>query len=231
MTRGFRLTPTTSRISRWGWPAGEVSIDDALSVLTRSRGPGYVMGVDQAALSGVAMVNPLSATILTSGVARGTSELESALNRMRQLPAFDWDNVLVVFEDHRFKASADRQRWTPTRGGPDRSSSNAEAVALGDARGRWQALLDLRQHPKSQRLLCLPHTWRRAYKGARMPGESEDDACMRWASLMAGERIAQPDQAAAIGLAVWGSVEGLHQFATDRLRKRAAAAAGKRSES
>jgi hypothetical protein len=225
VTRGFRLTPTTSRISRWGWPAGGVSLDDAISVLTHSRGPAYVFGVDQAQLSGVAVTNPLSGTVLTSGVARGTPELVAALERLRNLPAFDWQNVLVVFEDHAFNTAPDRQRWSRERGAPDRSSSNREAVALGDARGRWQALLDLRNHPKSQRLLVLPHQWRRAYKGARLPGETENDACCRWASAQAKERIEQPDQAAAIGIAVWGSVEGLCTFAADRLRARAAAAA------
>jgi hypothetical protein len=224
MPRDLKLTPTTSRISRWGWPHGGVSLDDALEVLCGVSliRTVYVVGIDQATLSGWAVADPIGGKVLLRGTTRSTNDQLAALERMRGLPAFDWSRVLVVFEDHGIRIDPDRSRWTPERGAPDRSSTQREAVTLGDARGGWRVLLDLRNHPASQRLLAQPSEWRKVYAGLRMPGDTQNDACMRWASALVGHRVDQPDEADAMGLSVWGSVTGLHAFASERLRRRAA---------
>lgn len=232
MPRDLKLTPTTSRISRWGWPHGETSIDDAVAVLCGAAVARtvYVLGIDQAASSGWAVADPLGGRILRSGVVhgvgthKGTHDMVAMLEQLRALPAFDWSRVLVVFEDHGTIAGDYRQRFDPATGErPDRNPR--VPLGLGHARGEWSALLNLRGHPTSQRLLASPTEWRVVYKGLRMPGDDPKATAMRWASAMTGRRVDHPDEADAMGLAVWGSVTGLHRFAEDRLRKRAAAAA------
>lgn len=220
MPRDLKLTPTTSRISRWGWPRGETSIDDAVEVLCGravARSP-YVLGIDQAATSGWALADPLGGRILAAGTTRSTDDQVAALESLRRFPAFDWERVLVVFEDH---TGINRAQQFDERGKPERPPVPT-AVGLGDARGGWRVLLDLRAHPASQRLLAAPSEWQRVFKGLRMPGDGPKDACIRWASAMLGRPVTHADEADAMGLAVWGSVDGLHAFAENRLRKRAA---------
>lgn len=229
MPRDLKLTPTTSRISRWGWPRSETSLDDAVEVLC-GRGAVsrtvYVLGIDQASVSGWAIADPLGGKVLTFGITRSTDDQVAMLERLRGLPAFDWSRVLVVFEDHGTIQSDYRQHYDHQTGErPDRNPR--VPVGLGDARGGWRVLLDLRAHPASQRLLAPPSDWRRVYRGLKMPGDSPKDTAMRWATALVGRRPDHHDEADAMGLAVWGSVDGLHAFAQDRLRRRAVAAAAR----
>ncbi len=209
-----------------GWPAGDLSLADALAVLGRASGTPYVLGIDQAATSGYAVVDPTSGRVVASGTTSSTETQVAALESLRALPGFELAAVLVVFDDHGGIDPLYRQRFDPKTGkAPDRSPR--VAVGLGDARGGWRVLLDLRAQPKAQRRLAAPSEWRRVLKGARLPGDDLKTAAVRWASARVGRRLTSADEAEAVGIATWGAVDGLRAFAADRLRARAAARARK----
>lgn len=205
-----------------GWPAGDVSLEDALAVLGRTGRP-LVLGVDQAASSGFALLDPASGKVLESGVVKGTKRIAETLDRLALTSGFSAASLFVVLEDH---AAIEldmrkRARFDPREGAPDRSPR--VLCGLGAARGRWEALLDLRGHPASLRTLVAPRAWRRVV-GKTARGTDPKAAAVAFASARLGRPVSD-DEADAIAIAVWGCVEGLHDLAADRLRARAAARA------
>lgn len=205
-----------------GWPAGldGVSYDEALVALGRRKpGPVYVVGIDQADRSGIA-VHDLK-RIVTRRLAVSTLDKVDALESLRMLPGWDWQRVLVVFEDHSTiplgnRASYDYQRrQAPTR-------NTATILGLGAAKGSWSALLDLRNHPKAQRLAVEPKAWRRVLAGLRFSaGDDWKSVALRWAQSTIDPHIDDDNVAEACVIATWGSRDGLYQWATDRLADRA----------
>lgn len=221
--RPLNLTPPGGPV---GWPHGGISHADALEVLSRQgKHPPLVLGLDQAADSGWALLDPVDMTLVSSGVASGTAEQVSVLEQLGTLAEFDWRGVLVCFEDH--SEINHRQRFV---GGKPQRNPVITAIGLGDARGRWHCLLDLRAHPKSQRIQATPAEWRRVFSGARLQRADWKEAARRWASAYCKRAIRDDNEAEAIAIARWTASEGLCRFATERLRERAAATRARRTE-
>lgn len=190
--------------------------------------PVHVLAVDQARQSGWALrtsamdggrlLGPFS--LVLHGTTRNTSEMEDALTRIAEHPTFAWHTLLVAFEDHAAVKSAARLRYNHATGQrPTRSE--AVLIGLGAARGAWDTLLDQRDHPKAQRIKAAPLAWRRVTSHLRMPGdESPKDAAVRYCRAR-GIAVRSEDEAEAICMGEWASVDGLHAWAAERIRQRA----------
>jgi len=205
-----------------GWPGlgTGVSWDDAIRALShRSGDPVYFLAIDQATRSGWAVRT--TRRIVLHGSAITTDQKVSALEQLRQLERFSWQNVLVVFEDHRNCGRADRARYS-SDGRPTRHKDDTEPLALGAARGAWSTLLDLRNHPKTQRLFAAPHEWRVVLKGLKFSeGDDWKSAALRWAALVAGVSLDDDNEAEAMVMSEWAALTGLHRWASARLRDNA----------
>lgn len=201
-----------------GWPdqGAGVSWFDAVHALSRRTGhPVYLVAIDQAARSGWAVHD--TRRCVQHGVAVTTLDKVDALERWRQLEGWDWQRVLIAFEDHA-TIPLGYKREPGQR--PERSI--ATVLGLGAARGSWSALLDLRNHPKTQRLFVAPNEWRRVLKGMRF-SQADDwkSAAIRWASLRVRSAIEDDNEAEAMVMAEWLSIDGLHLWAKERLRDNA----------
>lgn len=166
-------------------------------LLGGSLGPGYVLGVDQAAMSGYAVVELDQRRVVATGTARTSPERRRALIDLRKLPGFDPRRMLVAFEDH---------TTFPFQ-------STTQAVGLGVALGRWLELLDIFDHPPRLRIKAAPQEWRRVLGTT---GALERDAwkaqARAWATSVCRRRIASDDEAEAVCIATWGAWDGLHQW-------------------
>jgi hypothetical protein len=164
--------------------------------------PCYVLGIDQAQRSGWA-VHDLSRFVL-HGYTTTAEQQQAALRALRKLRGFDVSRLLVLFEDHRHI--------------PARQGVNVETIlGMGDARGGWRMLLEILQHPKSQRMLVEPKEWRRVM-GLRinLPTAACKQSAMFWATVVAGAPVTDDNEAEAMAIAQWGAVDGLFRWAKKR---------------
>lgn len=201
-----------------GWPLGsKLSFDDACRVLGGpAGGKTWIVAFDQARRTGWCAHDGRQPG--AHGVAGDTLDCQVVLDRLEALPGFSWDRTLVAFEDHR--EINKRQRWSAD-GRPERNPVDV-ALGLGDARGGWRVLLDLRGHPKSQRILVHPSAWREVLKGMKFGGGDDwKSAAMRFAGALTSQALADDNEAEAIAMACWVVGKGLHAWATERLVERA----------
>jgi len=180
-----------------------LTVREARAALVGGRqGPGHVLGIDQATCSGWALVDLGTGRCVLSGEATGSDEQEATLDRLADVPGLSWSSLLVVLEDH---------GGIPARSGIPTSS----LLVLGEARGRWLALLSLRGHPEGARILAEPSVWR-GMLGTRvnLPRKAwKAQACL-WARSVTGRAIKGDDEAEAVVIALWGATEGLVRWAS-----------------
>ena len=187
--------------------------------------PKYVFGIDQAKVSGWAIAE-VRGKAIASGIAKNHAERNAALSdsRFLQRGAFGahYADVLVVFEDHSdFRMAygsnrkANGQHQKPIR-------TQASLLSLGAARGRWEELLDMYQHPERLRLSVTPKDWRARVLSSRQSVGTEElkERAKRWASAHVGRWIADDNEADAICIAAWGALDGLGVLMAERVQRR-----------
>lgn len=205
------------------WPLAGLPRNIAIDLLSRRTGkPCHVLAIDQARRSGWG-VHDLTRIVL-HGHAQTSVQRREALKRMRQLPGFDLSHLLVVFEDHSTMPVTRNAKFNyQTREGPTRNT--ATILGMGAARGRWEELLDILEHPHAQRIQVEPCEWRRVL-GTRVNLGTEGwkaQACM-WATGATGGRIEDDNEAEACVMATWGACDGLARWAQDRAAQHASEA-------
>ena len=189
---------------RPGAPTYRAAVQELLS---GAPGPGYVLGVDQAATSGWALVELDQRRVVAHGVSQTSPERRRALIDLRRLPGFDPRRMLVVFEDHTtFPAQ-----------------STAQAVGLGVALGRWLELLDIFDHPPRLRTKAAPAEWRRVLgTSAHLERDAWKAQARMWATSVCREQVVSDDEAEAVCIATWGAWDGVHQWSVNEAKRRAA---------
>lgn len=194
------------------WPGGGVrpgprSHREAVQELLQgAQGPGYVLGVDQAATSGWAVAELDGRRIVAHGVAKTSPERRKALSGLRQLPGFRVSRLLVVTEDHTtFPAE-----------------STAQAVGMGVGLGRWLELLDIFDHPPRLRVKAAPKEWRKVLgTTANLDRAAWKATAKFWATATCRVQVRSDDEAEAVCIAAWGAWDGLYQWAAARRGKAA----------
>jgi hypothetical protein len=194
-----------------------LSFEDACGVLAGAEpGKVHVLAFDQAARTGWCVHDGRRPVL--HGVAATTLDAQRVLDQVAALPGWSWQRVLVAFEDHR--EINKRQRWSPD-GKPERNPVTV-AIGLGDARGGWRVLLDLRGQPASQRILVHPTDWHQVLRGLRFgAGDDWKSAAMRFAATVSNAPLTDDNEADAIVIATDAVARGLHAWATERLADRA----------
>lgn len=181
-----------------------------------ARAPTFVLGIDQAAVSGWAIAR-VGGRVLESGVARERSLREGVIMRAIEL-AGDVEELLLVFEDHSDIPLGHRARYNPkTRMGPQRNA--ASLIGMGRALGRWEGLLDHYAHPERLRIGVTSADWRIRVLGCtNKPGTEELKArAQRWArGQMPGAAMADHNEAEAVCIAAWGALDGASVLAKGR---------------
>jgi hypothetical protein len=199
------------------WPQRGPSRIDALELLTRGKGAPYVLGIDQASRSGYGVHD--FAKLVQHGVATSSMRRREVLRSLRALPAFDFERLLVVFEDHSTIPLSNRAQYdgrAPTR-------NAATILGMGAARGRWEELLDILEHPKHLRISVEPREWRRVLGTAvNLNTDAWKAQAKMWATAVCGTRIDDDNEAEGCVMATWGAFDGLRVWAEKRLSERAA---------
>lgn len=195
------------RATQWAaqWSA-RLTYRSARELLIGDRkGPGHVLGIDQATCSGWALLDLVTRRVVLSGEAKGHDEREAAIALMSRLPGLSWASVLVVFEDH---------RAMPLTAG---KTSAATMLSLGETRGQWKALLTQAGQPEAARLLVAARGWEKTL-GARqsLPRAERKQQALRWARALTGKGIEGDDEAEAVCIAYWGALEGLLRWAQEQ---------------
>ena len=200
-------------------PRLPLTVGEARAALVGPRtGPGHVLGIDQATTSGWALCDLETRKCVLSGVARGAEAQQDALSLLARVPGHSWPSTLVVFEDHRGIPASE---GIPTAG----------LLSLGEARGRWAALLSQAGQSEEARVLAAPDAWRRLLGTRRnLPRKAWKAQAVMWASAITGRRIESDDEAEAVVIAMWGAHEGLVRWATERAEVGACARARLRSK-
>lgn len=220
MTRLSRR-PVGTELAPYGhpitWP-GRIGYLEAITLLGVARGPGYVIGIDQATCSGWAAVELKRRQCVLSGRAKTPAEQKHALLDLEALPGFSWREALVVMEDHRHIPA-------------DKGKSVGTLLKLGEARGRWHALLSVFDHPETHRILVQPQRWRRILgTRAHLPRAAWKAQAKLWSSAVCARPITNDDEAEAICIASWGAWDGLAQWARDTVKSLAPPAPKRRLE-
>lgn len=190
----------------WG---GRTPYLEAVGLLA-GAGTAYVLGIDQATSSGVAVFDVVRRRCVLSGTVRGAQEQQRVLLSLGELPGFSWSSLLVVLEDH---------GRVPRR----KNKSTRTVLALGESAGRFRALLSIYEHPEQNLLTVTPSTWRRLLgpmpRGTRRPRWKAE--ARAWASMHLGHAVTSDDEAEAICIAAWGAWDGLARWSqhTRRLRR------------
>lgn len=110
-------------------------------------------------------------------------------------------------------------------GAPERSTKSI--IGLGKPHGYWQAALDAQGHPRRLRVDVEPTVWRRRVHG--VVSGAVKQAAIDWASRELREVIADHNEAEAICLARFASVDGVMMLGRVRTNARLYAR-GKREE-
>jgi hypothetical protein len=187
---------------------------------TPGPGPGYVLGIDEASTSGYGLVELERRKVILSGTVHGDAEAAELIQRINE--RIDLGTLLVVLEDHRFlPAKADPTAVTAH----DRTvRHNKKLIALGRSAARWEMGLTMLGHPQDQRLMVQPRMWRRVM-GTRvnLARDAWKAQAMLYASAVLGQPVKNADRAEGVCIAIWGSWDGLYQWASlVKLRERGA---------
>lgn len=201
--------------------------------------PGFVLGIDQAARSGWAIYDIRTARPLEHGVVPNHSNARTA-NAARIAVVYraleharSPDNLLVVFEDHSDISLDYKTRHDRLRRGAAPKRNVATFLGMGGALARWEDRLDDANHPERLRLFVTMDDWRKRVLGMSCYTGSErlKKAALTWASQIAGEPILDDNQAEALALGRWGTLDGiavLLGMQVDKRQKQLVAAAKKK---
>ena len=174
-----------------------------------------VLGVDQARRSGWAIHNGQS--IVASGFVQDTSGMMGVIAMVQAFA--DGSPYLAVFEDHACIPLSSKAKFA--RGQVPRRNT-ATILGMGASLGRWEVALDLSQHPERLRLAVEPNDWRGRVLGL-LPSASTDRckaAAMEYASRLIARPVTDHNEAEAICLACWGSLDGVAILNAERRHKR-----------
>lgn len=187
------------------WP-GPLPYTQAVGLLA-SGSTAYVLGIDQARSSGLAVFDVVRRRCVLSGTVAGAEAQQKALLSLGELPGFSWSSLLVVLEDH---------GNVPKR----RNKSTQVVLGLGEARGRFRALLSVYGHPEENVIRVAPSTWRKMFgpmpRGTRRKRWKAE--AMGWATMHLGYAPETDDEAEAICIAAWGVWNGLAVWSRQRQR-------------
>lgn len=187
------------------WP-GPLPYADAVSLLA-GRHTAYVLGIDQARSSGLAVFDVVRRRCVMSGTVVGAQAQQEALLALGELAGFSWSSLLVVLEDH---------GHVPKR----KNKSTRVVLGLGEARGRFRALLSVYGHPEENVIRVAPSTWRKMFgpmpRGTRRSRWKAE--AMSWATMHLGYAPGSDDEAEAICIAAWGVWNGLAVWSRHRQR-------------
>lgn len=183
--------------------------------------PTHVLGIDQARASGWC-ITPIGGTALQFELAESFAGRRYAADCALNAVGGDAARLLVVFEDHSTislthgtNRSARGNHRAPIR-------NTASILGLGAARGRWDELLDMLEHPASLRLSVSPEDWRIRVLGcSNKPGTDElKERAKRWAMAHTQKSVCDDNVAEAICIAAWGSLDGLSVLQHGRKEQR-----------
>ncbi len=184
-------------------PGPRTHREGVLRLVGNQPGPGYVLGVDQAASSGWAVVELDQRRVVAHGVATTSEARRRALVGLRDLPGFRVRELLVVFEDH---------STYPTK-------STQQGIELGVSLGRWLELLDIFDHPARRRIRVAPAEWRRVMgTTAYLDREAWKAQAKMWATTVVRSRVVSDDEAEAICIATWGAWDGVYEWAVQDMK-------------
>jgi hypothetical protein len=178
-------------------PGPKTHREGVLRLLQGAQGPGYVLGLDQAATTGWAVVELDQRRVVGHGITKTSCDRRQVLSGLRDLPRFHARRLLVVTEDH--------------SGFPLQSTQ--QGIGLGVALGRWLELLDIFDHPQRLRIEVTPAEWRRVLgTTARLERDAWKAQAVRWASAVCGQKLESDDEAEAVCIATWGAWDGVHAW-------------------
>jgi ribosomal 50S subunit-recycling heat shock protein len=171
------------------------------------------LGVDQAAKSGYCIVE--SGRVQASGVAKTAADIVAVVDLVQLHAANDWRRVLVALEDHSthvYNANAKYKR------------NPATLIGMGEARGWWVHELARRGHPEPLRVLVGLDDWRMRVLGIsnRAGGERCKAEAVRWAKQRALHELADDNEAEAVCIAHWASMDGLAHNEARKQKQRVA---------
>ena len=176
-----------------------------------------ILGIDQARRSGWAVFK--GAGIVASGFVYDTPGMVGVLDVVKAFADGDMTRVLVVFEDHSGIPLSAKARFA--RGhAPQRNT--ATILGIGAARGRWETALDLADHPERLRLSVEPQDWRARVLGL-VPSASTErckQAAGAYASQLIARAVTDDNEAEAVCIACWGSLDGVASLERERMQRR-----------
>jgi hypothetical protein len=224
--------PSTAYGDPLGWPGTVHGLPYASAVELLAQRTGlrcYVFALDQAKRSGAAVHDVRAKRIVMRTHTRSENPLTASHERrmfmrdMRSLPDFDWSRVLVVFEDH----STIPLEFTRGKGPSAKKvvMGKKSILSLGATWGEWRELLNIVEHPPSQRILVEPKEWRRVLStGCNVGTEAWKAQAKMWASAVVGAPVEDDNEAEACGIATWGAFDGLYLWARAQLAQKAKSA-------
>jgi hypothetical protein len=96
--------------------------------------------------------------------------------------------------------------------------STPQVMSLGGSRDLWFDSLNRLGHPAELRIGTTSRTWRTKVLGLKAPlrGEECKAQAVRWAENHTGKRGLQHDEAEAIAVSAWGTLDGIAEL--ERIR-------------
>lgn len=196
-----------------------------------------VLGLDQAARTGWAigaLRDGLPPTVVRHGVAKTHAERKAVVELALEYAGGDPRQLLVMYESHAGMPLTrltrhDRQSARQGRAGaPERST--ASILGQGAAKGRWDELLDMLEHPERLRDQVEPRTWRARVLGPTRAGtEQLKHLACTWATAALGQVVDDPDEAEGCGICAFAMRDGIARLEQRRTQARVQAR-GKREE-
>jgi hypothetical protein len=207
-----------------GWPGTALGLpyQNALELLSQRTGlTVWAFTVDQATRSGWCLRDLRARQCVLSGHASNSDERQAALRSVKRgVPGFDWQRVLVCFEDHSTIPLEFKRHKGP--GAEKIVMSKKSILSLGATLGRWDELLNIVKHPAQQRIMVPPSEWRRVLRTSANVGTAAWKAqALLWASAEVGYPVKDDNQAEAIAMSVWAGFDGLYLWAQRALASKA----------
>lgn len=187
-------------------------------------GPRVVVGLDQAGCSGWSLVRERGA-VISSGVANTYEQRRAVMAAAVGLVDGDPRRVFVLFEKHDHlvgPGAASRMKIGARRPGAPVRSGERTPYGLGKARGWWEEQCSAHGVPLTMHGEVAPSTWRARVHGV-LGGPHVKQAAIDWASRHLSVQIESADEAEAVCIGVYGSIDGLATHDGRRARARAVA--------
>lgn len=154
-----------------------------------------VLGIDQAATSGWAIVERDAREMLGRHVVLASGTVRSAIERReviaRAIDAACGEPVVAVYEKH---TAGGGSRWNPET-----------MIGIGDSRGRWLEALELAGIKRRYCVGVVPAEWRRAMIGPRRMDRTAWKATAVLSCRGRGVAVQSDDEAEAVLIALWGA--------------------------